>query len=185
MGVPNGYTSAQVVQAVPTGINSALVYITGGTISDTTSVNNCFSATYLNYKVVFENLVSGTSVQLRMRMRASGTDNSSSLYTYAHIQQNTSTGGVSSGGTGRDTTQFALGSFNNYTNGQSFSFDIFSPFAAKNTNYGPGCWFDDEIVLLGFISGVHKSTTSFDGFTIFPASSTLAGTYKVYGYTNS
>ena len=184
------FSSAGVAIYFPSAVtippaSSGLVFIAGGTISDTTSVNNCFSATYLNYKVVFSNLVSGTNVQVRMRMRASGSDDSNSLYTYAHIAQNTSTGAVQSGGTGRDTTQFAFGSFNNYTNGQSFSFDIFSPFAAKNTNYGPGIFFDDEIVLLGFISGVHKSTTSFDGLTIFPASSTLAGSYKVYGYANS
>ena len=184
------FSSAGVAIYFPSAVtippaSSGLVFITGGTISDTTSVNNCFSATYTNYKIVFNSLVSGTNVQVRMRMRASGSDDSNSLYAYANIQQNTSTGGVSSGGTGRDSPQFALGSFNNYTNGQSFSFDIFNPFAAKNTNYGPGCWFDDEIVLLGFISGVHKSTTSFDGFTIYPASSTLAGSYKVYGYANS
>ena len=166
---------------------SGLVYITSGTVTlgSALSFDNCFSATYTNYKIVFNSLVSGTNVQVRMRMRAGGSDDSNSLYSFSNLQQNTSTGGTASGGVGRDTTQFGLGSFNNYANGQSLSFDIFNPFAAKNTNYGPGCWFDDEIVLLGFISGVHKSTTSFDGFTIFPASSTLAGTFKVYGYANS
>jgi hypothetical protein len=182
------FTSAGVAIFFPSAgpaPTSGLTFITGGTITDTTSVNNCFSATYTNYKIVFNSLVSGTNVQVRMRMRASGSDDSNSLYSFSNLQQNTSTGGTASGGVGRDTTQFGLGSFNNYANGQSLSFDIFNPFAAKNTNYGPGAFFDDEIVLLGFISGVHKSTTSFDGFTIFPTSSTLAGTYKVYGYANS
>jgi hypothetical protein len=92
MGVPNGYTSAQVVQAVPTGINSALVYITGGTISNTTSVDNCFSATYLNYKIVFSNLVSGDASAVKLRMRASGSDDTNSLYSFSNFGQDTNTG---------------------------------------------------------------------------------------------
>lgn len=185
MGVPNGYTSAQVVQAVPTGIQSALVFITSGTISNTTSVNNCFSATYLNYKLVFSNLVSGDSSAVLLRMRASGTDNSSSLYSYIQIAQNTSSGSILNTGVGRDTTQWDLGAQNNYTNGQSYSMDIFSPFAAKNTHFGPSLSWQTETNFAAIIGGMHKSTTSFDGFTIYPTSSTLAGTYKIYGYTNS
>ena len=51
MGIPSGYTSAQVVQAVPTGINSALVYVAGGTMSAVASVtvDTCFTATYDEY----------------------------------------------------------------------------------------------------------------------------------------
>jgi hypothetical protein len=166
-------------------VSSGLVFITGGTITDTTSVNNCFSATYLNYKIVFSNLVSGDSSAVKLRMRASGTDNSSSLYSFANFGQNTSTGGETNLGVGRDTSSFSLGYGNNYTNSQSLSIDFFSPQAAKNTHYGPGVFWNDETNYAGFIAGIHKSTTSFDGFTIFPTSSTLAGSYKVYGYANS
>ena len=60
MGIPSGYTSGQVVQAVPTGINSALVFITGATFSAVTSVSlptSTFSSTYQNYLVIFNNKV--------------------------------------------------------------------------------------------------------------------------------
>jgi hypothetical protein len=91
------FTSAGVAIYFPSAVtippaSSGLVFIAGGTITDTTSVNNCFSATYLNYKVVFSNLVSGDASAVKLRMRASGTDNSSSLYSYANFGQNTSTG---------------------------------------------------------------------------------------------
>lgn len=164
---------------------SGLVFITSGTITNTTSVNNCFSATYLNYKIVFENLVSGDSSAVLMRMRASGTDNSSSLYSYIQIAQNTSNGSILNTGVGRDTTEWDLGAQNNYTNGQSFAFDLFSPFAAKNTHRGEALQWQTETNFAAIIGGMHKSTTSFDGFTIYPTSSTLAGTYRVYGYANS
>ena len=185
MGVPIGYTSAQVVQAVPTGIQSALVFITGGTISNTTSVNNCFSATYLNYRVVFSNFVSGDGTAVRLRMRVSGSDNTSSLYSFINNGQNTSDGSTLNLGVGRDTDKFNLGYSNGYANGQSLSIDFFSPFSTTNTHYGPGIFWNDEVNYAGVIAGVHKSATSFDGFTIYPLSSTLAGTYKIYGYANS
>ena len=185
MGVPNGYTSAQVVQAVPTGIQSALVFIAGGTITDTTSVNNCFSATYLNYKVVFNNLTSGDSSNLLLRMRASSTDNTSAVYSSIVSGSNGSSGSYTNGITSQSATSFAIAYGNDYANGQTIAFDMFSPFAAKNTQYGIGNSVNGENAFFFFIAGIHKSTTSFDGFTIFPTSSTLAGTYKIYGYANS
>jgi hypothetical protein len=184
------FTSAGVSIYFPSAVtippaSSGLVFIAGGTISDTTSVNNCFSATYLNYKVVFSNLVSGASSAVKLRMRASGSDDTNSLYSFANFGQDTSTGSEINLGTGRDTTSFSLGYGNNFTNGQSLSIDFFSPQTAKNTHYGPGVFWNDEKDYAGFIAGIHKSTTSFDGFTIFPTTSTLAGTFKVYGYANS
>jgi hypothetical protein len=179
------YTSSQVVQAVPTGINSALVLITSGAISDTTSVDNCFTSTYLNYKLVFNNLVSGDANDVRVRLRASGSDDTNSLYTFANFGQSTSSGGEQNLGVGRDIGYFALGYSNNFTNGQSLSIDLFSPQTAKNTHYGPGVFWNGEVTNAGFIAGIHKSTSIFDGFTIYPQSSTLSGSYKVYGYTNS
>ena len=185
MGVPNGYTSAQVVQAVPTGINSALVYITGGTITDTTSVNNCFSATYLNYKVVFSNLTSGDGSNLLLRMRVGGSDNTSAVYSSVVSGSNGSSGSYTNGIVAQSATEFALAYGNNYANGQTIAFDMFSPFAAKNTQYGLGNSVNGQDAFFFFITGIHKSTTSFDGFTIYPTTSTLAGSYKIYGYANS
>lgn len=179
------YTSSQVVQAVPTGINSALVFITGGTITNTTSINNCFSATYLNYKLVFCNLVGGNTSAVLLRMRVSGSDDTNSLYSFINSGQNTSSGATLNLGIGNDTDKFEFGYANNYANGQSLSIDFFSPFATNNTHYGPGIFWNTQKDYAGVIAGIHKSATSFDGFTIYPTSSTLAGTYKIYGYANS
>ena len=64
MGIPSGYTSAQVVQAVPTGINSALVLISSTTIGTTVSsvtVSSAFSSTYDAYKIVLTGGVGSAS----------------------------------------------------------------------------------------------------------------------------
>jgi len=161
--------------------SSGLTFITSGTISNTTSVNSCFTATYQNYKLVLENLVSGINEDVLLRLRASGTDNTSSLYSYMNLGQNTNSSTVLNLGVGRDQTSFKLGADNAFANGQSISIDIFSPQLAKNTHYGPGIFWQGQEVSAGLIAGIHKSTTAFDGFTIFPPSSTLAGTFKLYG----
>lgn len=166
-------------------VSSGLTYITGGSISNTTSVNNCFSATYLNYKMVLNNLVNGAADQVEVRMRASGSDNTSSVYSYINLGQNTSTGGTQNLGVGQNTNKFYLGYGNNYANGMNLSIDFFAPFAATNTHYGPGIFWNNQVSYAGIIAGVHASTTSFDGFTIYPTTSTLTGTYKIYGYANS
>jgi hypothetical protein len=184
------FSSAGVAIYFPSAVtippaSSGLVFIAGGTISDTTSVNNCFSATYLNYKVVFSNLVSGDASAVRLRMRAGGSDDTNSLYSFINNGQDTTTGSTLNLGVGNNSAFFKLSDTNNFANGMSVSLDFFSPQAAKNTHYGPGIFWNSEIDYAGVIAGVHKSTTSFDGFTIYPATSTLAGSYKVYGYANS
>jgi hypothetical protein len=163
---------------------AGLTFIAGGSISDTTSVDSCFSATYLNYKVVFSNLTSGDGSNLNLRMRTSGTDNTSSVY--SSIVSGSAVGGAYTNGlASQNGSTFALTYGNNYANGQTIAFDMFSPFEAKNTQYGIGNAVNGQDAFFWFIAGIHKSTTSFDGFTIYPATSTLTGTYKIYGYANS
>jgi hypothetical protein len=67
-------------------------------------------------------------------------------------------------GIGRNIAYFALGYGNNFTNGQSLSIDLFSPQTAKTTHYGPGVFWNGEVTNAGFIAGIHKSTSIFDGF---------------------
>ena len=182
------FTSAGVAIFFPSAgpaPTSGLTFIAGGTVTDTTSVNNCFSATYLNYKVVFSNLTSGDSSNLLLRLRVGGTDNTSSVYSSIVSGSNGSSGTYTNGIVSQSASSFALTYGNDYANGQTIAFDMFSPFAAKNTQYGLGNAVNGENAFFWFIAGIHKSTTSFDGFTIFPTSSTLAGTYKIYGYANS
>lgn len=179
------YTSSQVVQAVPTGINSALVFVASGTITNSTSVNNCFSATYTNYKVVFNNLTSGDGSGVNFRLRASGADNTGTVYSYINLGQNAQSSATMNLGIGYEYTFFSFGYGNNYANGNDFSLDFFSPNLTKNTHYGPGVFWNSQIEYCGIIAGVHRSTTSFDGFTIYPNTSTLTGTYIIYGYANS
>ena len=185
------FTSAGVAIYFPSAVTvaapaaSALTFITGGTISNTTSVDNCFSATYKNYKIVLNDIVGGTAAFTRWRYRVGGTDNTSSLYSNVAWGQATNTGTGGNNGAGLNISYMFLFEGNNYANGQSMSFDLFNPFEAKNTIIGVCSNFQYENGSGVFLAGIHTSTTSFDGFTIAPSASTLAGSYKVYGYANS
>ena len=63
MPIPAGYTSGQIVQAVPTGINSAFVYLAGASFTAQSTVGmpaGTFTSTYKNYQV--ELVVTSVSV---------------------------------------------------------------------------------------------------------------------------
>ena len=175
------YTSAQIVQAVPTGINSALVFITGASFSSATAVNvnNCFTSTYTNY-AVFLNVDSiGTAGFATMRLRVGGTDNSSSNYYWSGtyiVYSNAQVNGEASLGT---TTSFSVAYCNLSTASQILVFDpqttnatmFASQIINKNTNSG-------------HYAGNMSVTTQFDGFSLVFATA-ATGAYKVYGYANS
>jgi hypothetical protein len=163
--------------------SSGLTLITSGSISNTTSVNNCFSATYQNYKIVLNSYVGPAADTVRFRLRVGGADNSAANYSALGITCNLNTGTLSAS-TQKNATFWSISQSNDMANGLSTSWDLLNPFEAKNTNYTPLTFFYGDLTESFLASGIHVSATSFDGFTIFPNSGTLTGTYKVYGYSS-
>ena len=178
------YTSSQVVQAVPTGINSALVYITSTTFTDDVSINNCFSATYDNYKVVISKIVASSGA-MSWRFRTGGTDNTNSNYSYGNAGPNTSSGTTSSIGSRRNEANWRPLDNATDADGTSMSFDVLLPFASANTNCAGSAAWEQDNIQVGFSAMVFNANTSFDGFSLFKTGGTLAGTVTVYGYTKS
>ena len=188
MGIPSGYTSGQVVQAVPTGINSALVFITGASFSAVTSVSlpaSTFSATYTNYLVQFNCTTATAESTISGRFRAAGSDDTNSNYSYA-------ANGVYSNGNDNNTNGNAV---------SSFGFRIIHtalPFSATLTISEPQT--ANKPTVTGMINGsgntttalatslawagMFNNTTSFDSFS-FLGTAAITGSYKVYGYSNS
>lgn len=179
MGVPNGYTSAQVVQAVPTGINSALVLISSTTIGSAVSsvtVSNAFSATYDNYKIsISSGVCSGNDIPLNLQLGATTTG-----YKWALVTSGA--GGVFADSNGSASSiNLGIG----FTDYLYFNADVFNPFLAKYT-LANGFVYDNTNTRFQGKSGILANTTSYTAFTIAPGSGTLTGgTIRVYGYTNS
>jgi hypothetical protein len=137
------------------------------------SVNDVFSATYDEYllKVVAE--CSGSTV-LNLRFRVSGADDTSSLYDTQRLRQ------VSTTVSGEQSLTANLAGLN-IANTQNLYLDvsITRPFNATVTTYKS---FNANGANQTIAGGIHNSSTSFTGFTVFPAAGTMTGSVSVYGY---
>ena len=173
------YTSSQVVQAVPTGINSALVYIGGGSLSGTsTTFSSMFSATYNNYLVKINSLTGSSATPVLLLTLGSATTG----YVYSQMYANATAAWAFSAGSA-SASSIELNQLGTVIS--STSMEIMSPFLAEKTtilskglNYTGSQW--NETV------GAHTGSTQFTAFTLASSTAaTLSGTVTVYGYTLS
>lgn len=155
-----------------------------GTVSfsgaSTVSLNDVFSATYDNYMIV-SRYTTSASGEIKLRLRVSGSDNTTSNYgDVTFLANNTTT-----------RTQNVLASFSlminatDSTNEKSFAINILQPFASVRTQYtGTYAGIGGDVTgdQVGFTGGGFDATTSFTGFTIFPGAGNITGTISVYGY---
>jgi hypothetical protein len=143
------------------------------------SVNDVFSATYNNYKIFVNITSASTSDNFRLRLRVSGTDNSSSNYVISGVVRYTDNGEVAQGSTG--TTSFQLGRF--HTTGGWAESLIINPFETLETKYyARGTRRPTGSAEAEWSGGNTTVTTSYTGFTVLANSGNITGTVSVYGY---
>lgn len=147
------------------------------TAASAVSVNNCFTTAYDTYLVIVDSVTGSTTSALNLRLRTSGTDSSTGYYyggnygTYAGA-----TGGVG----GSNQSSFKGNDFSSSVV-TAATYVIADPAAVQHTvilsqraNQDGGAT----------VAGTHQVSTAYDGFTLVPASGTVTGTVRVYGYTN-
>lgn len=161
-----------------TGSASALGTVTFSGCSSV-SLNGVFSATYDNYLIVPDNITQSASSYMQLRLRTSGTDNTANSYWRQYILANSTTvSAARTQGTLLDLWEAGA------TFPASGQMDIQNPFTTAYTraNYFVN---QENPTTQGFIQGsfTFNGTTSFDGFTLIPASGTITGAISVYGYT--
>jgi hypothetical protein len=142
----------------------------------TVSVNNCFSATYKNYRMISD-IDPTNNVAIEMRLRAGGTDLNSANYNWARpgwLYSNSSSG---AGAASQTLWQFNTTSVS--TLRAVSSLDFHNPFEASSTGFTS--IFASETVT-GAYAGMFYNATSADGFTIIVSGGTITGTLRVYGY---
>ncbi len=150
------------------------------TSASSVSLNNVFSSTYDNYRVIVNVTSTSTNFDpLHFRLRVSGTDNSSNNYKF-HLRY------FNYGGSGGDSTSsayssFPIGSVDSGSTGTGLraSFDVIAPFQSVNTSYGT---LHTQYNYGFYGTGITTVTTSYDGCSLVPASGTITGTISVYGY---
>ncbi len=145
-------------------------------------VNDCFSSTYTNYRILV-NYSGSASAATRLRFRVSGSSDSNNSYeansvfvnntTIVNEQNGANTSYVfnfcNSTGTPTALVNIEIGSPNESKKTAMYSNGSMSKSGA--TNAAP--------MLTG---GLFDATTVFTGFEIFPASGNITGSVQVYGY---
>lgn len=165
----------------------ALTLIATQSLSGVTSqsLNSVFSSTYQNYLIVFSAYAATESIP-SMKLRASGTDNSSGYYCSTGMT-NWITGASNTAYSNNSTAwdQRPLGLLDTSSGSVAgMAMTLFSPYESKKTAY-TGVFMDARIAGngSGHTAGVHNTATSYDGFTIIN-SSNMTGTVRVYGLAN-
>ena len=197
-GSTSGYTELAPPAVAPNGVLSlpsgtgtiatqdyaaaagGLVHIITTTFSAVSSVSldNVFSSTYENYQVKLD-FTGSVDATTDLRYRVGGVDNSdansykgqalrgsSTSATAFSNSGNIGTSAVSDGGTLRSVC----------------TVEVFDPALAVTTFWMNTNRTRDDMI--GIFTFRHTTATAFDGFTIIPASGTITGTIRVYGYAN-
>jgi len=142
------------------------------------SVNDVFSATYDNYKIVLTG-TSTTNDNIGLRLRVSGTDATATNYSYQRLSaDSTSVGGARS----NSQAQFFLNLDTVYDSGSNV--ELYKPFGSNMTAYRVVSAFEISGGSIYDFSGVHGLTTSYTGFTLFKlVSGNMTGSVSTYGYS--
>ena len=186
MTVTSTFVAGQVLTATDANVmkNSGLVYVAQATLSAlSNNIDGCFSNDYENYRVVVAvNSVSANSV-LALRLRASGTNNTSAAYYFAQTQVKWSGGSTFIGG-GADTSWTMA--FTNTTIPTLATIDIEGPYKIQATMATVATSGDanDHTAWATSQGGLmhYGNTYQADGLNIFTSSGVLNGFVTVYGY---
>lgn len=202
-----GQELATDVETVISGLGSGLNIVTptsiansggsaslsGGAVTFTgvnsISLNGIFSATYRNYRCMLELTSVSANTSLYLRWRASGADRTGSNYYYATWGVYSSNGsGVNTSGEGQSQASFTQ-SLINTSQPHNFSFDIWTPYSSTNessfTHVSRTRSYASAYTSAYVGTAAYSVSDQNDGMTIYPASGTMTGTLRVYGYQNS
>ena len=149
------------------------------TTSAAVNINNCFSSTYTNYKLLINATGSTAAANGNIRMRVGGVDNSASSYKRQFLRA-ISTTVSGSYDTLTETNALDIGSGNSSV----ATVEIFSPNLAVNTRiqaHFNGCTSTGNNYV-GFFETDHNVATAYDGFSFIPSAGTTTGTIWIYGY---
>ncbi len=174
----------------PQTLASGLNYINGATFTTAASVslaNDTFTATYANYKLIFNITAASTDITLTMRLRASGSDNTTSNYNNGLTGLTNTNVTQTKTASGQNT--FTIADISGTGVGYATAtFDIFAPQLARKTEFS-GFIANQPNNTAGYShmagGGIFNATTAFDALSIICSTGTITGNYRVYGYANS
>jgi hypothetical protein len=191
--VKDGATAiATLGQDIDTAMNTALgTKKAGMVLLNTTSFSgvastslpaSTFTSTYENYLIKI-NFVNSDSAALRVRLRASGTDNTGATAYGSSGYNMTSNSNTVNGESSRGSSWIVGFSTATLESGNSETL-VFSPqVATRRTTFHArnSLWNGTDFGTSQYAGG-HTELVSYDSATFFPAAGTFTGTIRVYGF---
>jgi hypothetical protein len=166
--------------SITNGKNMGLVPLQTTSISaqTTVTVNSIFSATYDNYKMIFN----GTSASTGNLASFQIGGNANNDYKYAEMQLNSQGAGPSNSGFSNATNSGRLGVLS--TNNSYFEADFYSPFISGFTSWKSFSNRTDSTLTMYSYFGHVANTASYSSIVI-SFGSAFTGTMRIYGKRNS
>lgn len=170
---------------VVAGVAPGLVHVntTSYTAVSSISLNDVFTSDYDNYVIHLTQSTTGTDI-IRYRLRASGTDLTSSVYVYGMAFVGTASPlGYQAGSTSQTSGVIGV----SFASSQgSLILQLFNPQKTihKNSISNNSALSTTGGTLYFGFCGI-RSTVAHDGITIIADAGTMTGTIRVFGYKNS
>jgi hypothetical protein len=139
------------------------------------SINDVFSTTYNNYKIVVYASADSTR-DFQFRLRVSGSDNSTASSYLWHRQGSFSSTALLAD---RTDTYWNIGASDTAAKFPAIV-ELGNPFIAEPTGITA---VGGRHTLTQVITGYHNQSTSYTGFTLFPNAGDITGSVSVYGYS--
>ena len=141
------------------------------------SVNDCFTSTFDVYLIVVTGISSPAATAANIRMRVGGSDATGASYSRERLL---GSGATASSSTDASATSLTAGVIFDTLSGIN-QIQISNPAITTNTSFLITGGRTGSASITG---GVHALATAYDGFSLIPASGTITGSVRVYGYNN-
>ena len=157
-------------QAVGSGVSSV-------------TVNDCFTADYDNYKVIYSGGQNSTAVNLHLQLTLGGTASTTGYY--GVLVWGNLTTAVVAGATDNNASQFSFagGGAGPNNGAASVDVDLLNPAQTMRTRLHNAQVLYSTVY--GTYTGLHDVGTAYDGIKLIaPAGTLTGGTIRVYGFRN-
>jgi hypothetical protein len=164
--------------ATPATVSSGLTLINTTTFTTSTavSIDSLFSSTYDNYQIVFTTTTTSAGVDLFLKLRSGGADNSSNDYftQVSYLQTGTLTNLA-----GTTTTGFFIGASANVI--ITSVINLSNPNLATSTKSGVFSTMGGTNQRYTFGGFYKQNATAFTGLSILPSGGNVTGSISIYG----
>jgi hypothetical protein len=156
------------------------VSLSGASMYD---ITNCFSATYENYKIIY-NSITSAAVALRINLLAGTTPATGADYRLGLAGVNES-GGAANVNQVNGTYLHFCNTGSSLPTWTSVDCDIYKPFSAVATQFTFRTADTDGAYFYGRAGGgLHTLATSYSGIRFVSSGGNFSGTVRIYGYNN-